>query len=73
MRIVVRVVVLLAALCVPQSLPAADMNKIVRHAFRVAETSFDPARESDRYSAFINEALFESLLTYDYLARPARV
>lgn len=73
MRIVVRVVAVLAALCVSRSLFAADMNKIVRHAFRVAETSFDPARESDRYSAFIIEALFESLLTYDYLARPVKL
>lgn len=73
MRIVVHVAAVLAALCVSQSLPAADMNKIVRHAFRVAETSFDPARESDRYSAFIIEALFESLLTYDYLARPVKL
>ena len=73
MRIVVRVVAALAAVCLSQALPAADMNKIVRHAFRVAETSFDPARESDRYSAFIIEALFESLLTYDYLARPVKL
>jgi ABC-type transport system substrate-binding protein len=73
MRIAVHVVAVLAALYVSQSLPAADMNKVVRHAFRVAETSFDPARESDRYSAFIIDALFESLLTYDYLARPVKL
>ncbi len=73
MRTVRHVVAVLAALWVSQSLFAADMNKIVRHAFRVAETSFDPARESDRYSAFIIEAIFESLLTYDYLARPVRL
>ena len=52
---------------------AADMNKVIRHAFRVAETSFDPALESDRYSAFITEAIFDSLLTYDYLARPSKL
>ncbi|MDP2639623.1 MAG: ABC transporter substrate-binding protein, partial [Betaproteobacteria bacterium] len=73
MRFVVHVVAVLAALFVSQSPLAADMNKIVRHAFRVAETSFDPARESDRYSAFIIEAIFESLLTYDYLARPVKL
>ena len=73
MKIVRHVVAVRAALCVSQSLFAADMNKIVRHAFRVAETSFDPARESDRYSAFIIEAIFESLLTYDYLARPVKL
>jgi ABC-type transport system substrate-binding protein len=52
---------------------AADPNKTVRFAFRVAETGFDPARESDRYSYFILEAVFDSLLTYDYLARPAKL
>jgi oligopeptide transport system substrate-binding protein len=73
MRRVVQLVALLAALCVARPPFAADMNKVVRHAFRVAETSFDPARESDRYSAFIIEAMFESLLTYDYLARPVKL
>lgn len=73
MRSVVRLLALLAAFCVAPAPFAADMDKVVRHAFRVAETSFDPARESDRYSAFIIEALFESLLTYDYLARPVKL
>ena len=73
MRRVLQLVAVLAALCVARPLFAADMNKVVRHAFRVAETSFDPARESDRYSAFIIEALFDSLLTYDYLARPVKL
>jgi ABC-type transport system substrate-binding protein len=52
---------------------AADPNKVVRLAFRVAETGFDPAQESDRYSAFILEAVFDSPLTYDYLARPVKL
>lgn len=73
MRRVVQLVALLAALCVARPPFAADMNKVVRHAFRVAETSFDPACESDRYSAFIIEAMFDSLLTYDYLARPVKL
>ncbi len=70
---VVQLLALLAAFCAAPAPFAADMDKVVRHAFRVAETSFDPARESDRYSAFIIEALFESLLTYDYLARPVKL
>lgn len=64
------------ALCLAWMLPgadAADMNKVVRHAFRVAESSFDPARESDLYSARLIEAMFDSLLTYDYLARPVKL
>ncbi len=52
---------------------AADMNKTVRFAFRSAESGFDPALESDRYSNFILVAIFDPLLTYDYLARPVKV
>ncbi|MFO1396370.1 MAG: ABC transporter substrate-binding protein [Burkholderiales bacterium] len=52
---------------------AADPGKVLRMVFEVAEQGFDPVRISDNYSATINEAIFERLLTYDYLARPARV
>ncbi len=52
---------------------AADPGKVLRTYFPTAETGFDPARVSDRYSATINEAIFERLLTYDYLARPAKL
>jgi ABC-type transport system substrate-binding protein len=52
---------------------AADPAKVLRTYFPTAETGFDPARVSDRYSATINEAIFERLLTYDYLARPAKL
>jgi len=57
------------------SLPAlaADPAKVLRIAFPTAETGFDPARVSDIYSATVNEAIFERLLTYDYLARPAKL
>jgi len=52
---------------------AADPNKVVRLSFEVAETGFDPVRVSDGYSATVNEAIFERLLTYDYLARPSKL
>ena len=52
---------------------AADPNKVLRIAFPTAETGFDPVRVSDLYSNTINEAIFERLLTYDYLARPAKL
>jgi ABC-type transport system substrate-binding protein len=52
---------------------AADPNKVLRVAFPTAETGFDPVRISDVYSNTINEAIFERLLTYDYLARPAKL
>jgi ABC-type transport system substrate-binding protein len=52
---------------------AADPAKVLRIAFPTAETGFDPARVSDIYSTTVNEAIFERLLTYDYLARPAKL
>jgi len=54
--------------------PAApDMNKVIREVFPVAETGFDPAAVHDLYSGTIVQGIFETLYTYDYLARPAKV
>jgi ABC-type transport system substrate-binding protein len=50
-----------------------EPRKTIRLAFPAAETGFDPPRVSDYYSNTVNEAIFERLLTYDYLARPARL
>jgi len=52
---------------------AADPSKILRITFQAAETGFDPVRVSDYYSGTVIEAIFDPLLTYDYLARPARL
>src|SRR5438552_18719709 len=52
---------------------AADMNKVLRWEFRAAETGFDPGKVTDYYSNTIIEAVFERLLTYDYLARPSKL
>lgn len=52
--------------------PAAP-EKVMRYAFRVAETGFDPAKVSDIYSRTVTEAIFEGLYGYDFLARPAVV
>jgi ABC-type transport system substrate-binding protein len=46
--------------------------KVLRIAFPVAETGFDPVQSQDQYSATINAHIFEPPLAYDYLARPAR-
>jgi ABC-type transport system substrate-binding protein len=48
-------------------------KKVLRYAFPVAETGFDPAQISDLYSRTIAQGIFEAPLTYDFLARPARV
>ena len=66
----------LAALaCALLALPAAaaDMNKVIRHVFPVAETGFDPQAVNDLYSGTVVQAIFETLLTYDYLARPSKL
>ena len=52
---------------------AADKVKTIRFSFLIAETTFDPAKASDLYSNIINEAIFDAPLTYDFLARPAKL
>lgn len=52
---------------------AADPGKVIRYAFPVAETSFDPVVASDRYSNTLIEDVLEPMLTYDYLARPVKL
>ena len=52
---------------------AAVPAKVLRMAFRTAETGFDPQKIYDRYSVGVCENIFEGLLTYDYLARPAKL
>ena len=52
---------------------AADMNKVLRVALPIAETGFDPQAVSDLYSQYVNRAIFDSLYTYDFLARPYKL
>jgi len=44
--------------------------KVLRYAFRVAETGFDPAQITDSYSKTVAAGIFESPLQFAYLARP---
>ena len=67
------VLVLAAVLAAAAPVGALAQKKVLRMAFRAAETGFDPQRLYDRYSVGICENLFEPLLTYDYLARPVRL
>ncbi len=53
--------------------PAAQPEKVLRYAFLVAETGFDPAQLSDLYSRIVTAHIFESLYNYDYLARPFKL
>jgi ABC-type transport system substrate-binding protein len=72
-----------AALAFPQVLaaaapegaqkPAAEGERVLRYAFLVAETGFDPAQLSDVYSITVTAHIFEALYNYDHLARPPKV
>src|SRR5437879_9263329 len=62
-----------AALAIATPARAADRDKVLHWEFRAAETGFDPGKVTDYYSNTIIEAVFERLLTYDYLARPAKL
>jgi len=59
--------------CAATCAAAADPNKVLRIVFPTAETGFDPIRSVDFYSATVMEQIYDRLLTYDYLARPAKL
>ncbi|RZU01045.1 ABC transporter substrate-binding protein [Rivibacter subsaxonicus] len=56
-----------------QTTPAPPAQKVLRYAFRVAETGFDPAQISDLYSRTVAVNVFEAPYQYEFLARPARM
>jgi len=57
----------------PAPAAAADMNKVLRAVFPAGEEGFDPAAAHDLYSGTVEQMIFETLYTYDYLARPAKL
>ena len=58
----------------PAAPPAtAAAPTVLRYAFRVAETGFDPAGISDLYSRTIAANLYEAPYQYEFLARPVRL
>jgi ABC-type oligopeptide transport system substrate-binding subunit len=63
----------LAVLLLAVATGALAQNKILHVTFQAAETGFDPVRVHDYYSGHVLEAVYDTLLTYDYLARPAKV
>jgi len=52
---------------------STDGNKVIRLAFPVAESGFDPHTVHDLYSAIVVDGIFDTVLTYDYLAEPAKL
>ena len=53
--------------------PAADAPRVLRYAFLIAESSFDPAQISDLYSRTVVAGIFDAPLEVEFLAKPARV
>lgn len=64
-----------APLAVPLASHAALDGKarVLRYAFEIAETGFDPAQVSDLYSRIITGHIFDGLYRYDHLARPFKI
>ena len=56
----------------PKANPA-DPDKVLKVAFPVPETGFDPVRVNDLYSNTITAVIFQPLLTYDWMAMPTRM
>src|SRR6266498_6129849 len=53
--------------------PPAMAEKVLRYAFLVAETGFDPVQVNDLYSSIILAHIFDAPYQIDYLARPFKV
>jgi ABC-type transport system substrate-binding protein len=62
---------LAAALLAPAA--RAQEPKVLRYAFEVAETSFDPAKIQDLYSRSVTPHIFEAPYKFDHLARPVKI
>ena len=58
-----------------QAQPAAagDAPRVLRYAFPIAETGFDPAQISDLYSRTVVAGIIEAPLAFDFLDRPFRM
>jgi len=61
------------AAAAPAHVLAADPNKVLRYALRLAESAFDPAVFQDYSSSMVADQILDPMLRYDYLARPAKL
>jgi ABC-type transport system substrate-binding protein len=62
-----------SAASTPVGSASEQPRKVLRVLMDSAETAFDPSRVNDVYSRAILAHIFESLVEYDYLARPAKL
>ena len=61
------------ALAPPHALAQPDPRAVVRTAYPSGETQIDPQVESDEVSGSFAQVIFDPMLQYDYLARPAKL
>ena len=71
LSIAIAAILLCASACASHA--AAKPVKVLHLAAIQAENSFDPARESEEASLQYCENIFDSMLGYDYLARPVKL
>ena len=64
---------MLAAALVAPLHAQGNRDCVLRVAFPIAETGFDPQAAGDIYSTYVNREIFDTLYKYDYLARPYRI
>ena len=58
----------------PAAAPAAGSTpKVLRYAFRIAETAFDPPQITDLYSRTVVSNIYEAPLEFAWMARPAKL
>ncbi len=68
-----RFIACLAAALIAAAAQAADPRKVVSTAFTGSENKMDPQSDSDEGSDSLTNEIFDPLLQYDYLARPAKL
>jgi ABC-type transport system substrate-binding protein len=56
-----------------QPAAAPPLKKVLRYAFPVAETNFDPAQITDAYSRIVSSGFFDAPYEFAFLASPARM
>jgi ABC-type transport system substrate-binding protein len=68
-----RLACLILALAAGTAAAQGAAPKVLRYAFEVAETSFDPAKVNDLYSRTLTPHIFEAPYKFDHLARPLKI
>ena len=53
--------------------PSGQPLKVLRYAFRIAETGFDPAQITDLYSRTVAAAMFDAPYEWAFMSKPARM